>query len=62
MALDAATAPEDMNLPGLRLSRRCEVTTPRAYTVHVNGAMVASRFEVSEWRPMLLDFRAIPLV
>lgn len=52
--LDAATAPEDMNLPGFDVQclRGCN---PTRYTVHVNGPWCIT-FEFRDGDAYVLDF------
>ncbi len=53
-ALDAATVPEDMNLPGFGF-HALRGHNPTRYTVHVNGPWCIT-FEFSTGDAHLLDF------
>ena len=52
--LDAATAPEDMNLPGFYF-HYLKSHTPTRYTVHVNGPWCIT-FEFRDGDAYVLDF------
>ena len=53
-ALDAATAPEDMNLPGYNYHAR-RGHSPTCYTVHVNGPWCIT-YEFRDGDAYVLDF------
>lgn len=53
-ALDAATVPEDMNLPGFDF-HALQGHTPTRYTVHVNGPWCIT-FEFRDGDAYVLDF------
>jgi proteic killer suppression protein len=53
-ALDAATVPEDMNLPGFDF-HRLKGHNPTRYTVHVNGPWCIT-FEFRDGDAYVLDF------
>ena len=53
-ALDAATVPEDMNLPGFDF-HRLKGHNPTRYTVHVNGPWCIT-FEFRDGDAHVLDF------
>ncbi len=53
-ALDAATAPEDMNPPGFDFHSLCD-PKPTRYTVHVNGPWRIT-FEFRDGDAYVLDY------